>query len=167
MSSCVIEVKRHGCAPHPVHVFLLPRTSVTALPGTCWAHDAAAFSPCKGTRVMWRRPNDSQPPVDQVSSSSTSMPIWPLQAQKPTLSFQWISMWTCGDNKERVREQTSLNKQLLLTGVTGSAGVCPSISQVGDRNASHSLDSLKCLFFTFPPHLGPNWTGNQRMSKVP
>lgn len=57
------------------------RPNVTALPGASGADAAAAFSPCKDTRIMWHRLNDSQPrghsgPRDHAASS-TSLHQWP------------------------------------------------------------------------------------------
>lgn len=122
---------------------------------------------------MWRRPNDSQPhvhggPQDHVSSSSTSVLslILPLKVQMPTLTFQWISMWTCEDTRRQ-----SGNKSL-LTNVRGSLGVLESVPaftgwetemHLLDRCALkiHSFDSLKMpLHYIYNSH-GPIWTGNQ------
>lgn len=48
----------------------------------------------------------------------------PLKGQRPTLNFQWISMWTCEDTR-RESGNKSLNKRLLLIRVTGSVNQQP------------------------------------------
>lgn len=48
----------------------------------------------------------------------------PLKVQRPTLNFQWISMWTCEDTR-RESGSKSLNKRLFLIRVTGSVNQQP------------------------------------------
>lgn len=110
------------------------RPNVTALPGASGADAAATLSPCKDTRIMWHRLNDSQPrghsgPRDHASSS-TSVHKWPqsdfrVKVQTPTPRIQWISMWTCEDKSRASGEQSSYLQQLIFV-LTGSAGAFPS-----------------------------------------